>query len=283
MNDAVYLGIDIGASSFKYGLVVEGTVTQERNIAIDPKVASKTLLIQLFAGIKDLWREDIMGIGVGVPGIVDSERGLIVDLQNIPAWCGLPLAEIMNKQFKVPVMLNNDAHCFAFGELRYGAAKDWKNFVGITLGTGLGMGIVINNQLYKGVLSGAGELGMLPYKKGIIEQYTASFFFTNNYEASAAELYIRAQQGDAFALEAYNTYGHHLGEAVKVVLSLLAPEGVIFGGSIVKAWPFFSASLASSIAAFPYKKQLDHFALRQSPTMNSALLGAVALLASDQC
>ena len=283
MREEIYLGIDIGASSFKFGLVSHGIVVKELNLVIDAKLPSEVLLFQLINEIKKIWHTDIRGIGVGVPGIVDTNKGLIVDLQNIPSWSGLPLADLLIRDFGVPVALNNDAHCFALGEHCFGGASDWQNFVGITLGTGLGMGIVINGQLYKGALSGAGELGMLPYKQGIIEDYTASAFFTKQYNETAHGLYSRAQLGDSEALSAFESYGKHLGEAVKIGLSILAPEGVIFGGSIAQAWPYFSDGLMASISTFPYTKQLEHFSIRQSASMDSAILGAVALLISKDC
>jgi glucokinase len=139
------------------------------------------------------------------------------------------------------------------------------------------MGIIINNELYNGVLCGAGEVGMLPYKDKILEHYAGSFFFDGKYGQSAKELYKKALMNDSTALMAFGEYGVHLGEAIKAILYMFAPEAIILGGSISRAYTFFEKSLQSALDTFAYQKQLEHFKIETSDLVDSPELGAAAL------
>jgi len=194
-------------------------------------------------------------------------------------WYKLPLGEILSKEFSLPVKLNNDASCFALGHAHYGLGKQSKNFVGLTLGTGLGMGIIINRSLYSGVLAGAGEIGMLPYNNGIVEEFAASAFFLRHFGQSAKELNIQAQQGMDMALEAFKDYGVHLGNAIKIVMSIIAPELIILGGSIAHAFPYFRDSMQSTINGFEYTEQLEQTKILNSGSSEMGIMGAAALIA----
>ena len=108
---------------------------------------------------------------------MDPDRGFVLDLQNIPLWFELPLADLLKREFQRPIKLNNDANCFALGHAQFDAGKKWQNFAALTLGTGLGMGMIINGGLYSGLISGAGEIGMVPYRDGIVEDYCESVFY----------------------------------------------------------------------------------------------------------
>ena len=171
------LGIDIGGTNIDIGLMAGGVLIQKNSFAADVFTDRQELLKQLIESIGSFELNKVRGIGVGVPGIIDPENGFIFDLQNLPMWYKLPLGEILSKEFSLPVKLENDASCFALGHAHYGLGQQSNNFVGLTLGTGLGMGIIINRTLYSGVLAGAGEIGMLPYNNGIVEEFAASAFF----------------------------------------------------------------------------------------------------------
>ncbi|KAA3620848.1 MAG: ROK family protein, partial [Flavobacterium sp.] len=156
--------------------------------------------------------------------------------------------------------------------------RAYRNFVGLSIGTGLGMGVIINHQLYNGVMCGAGEIGMLPYLDGIVEEYAASFFFTRNYGENARTLHEYALRDQPQAIEAFHKFGHHLGEAIKMILFMFAPEAIILGGSIAKAHKLFEASLKESIAQFAYPRQTEGLHILVSTHPNLAILGASALV-----
>jgi glucokinase len=271
------LGIDIGGTKIKLGKVKGREVLKSHIIDVDPSDSVEVSLEKLYEAIDTIITDSIEAIGIGVPAVVDPESGVVYDVQNIPSWKEVPMKDLIQDRYQIPAHINNDANCFALGEKYFGKAMDHANCVALSLGTGLGMGIIINNELYNGVLCGAGEVGMLPYKDKILEHYAGSFFFDGKYGQSAKELYKKALMNDSTALMAFGEYGVHLGEAIKAILYMFAPEAIILGGSISRAYTFFEKSLQSALDTFAYQKQLEHFKIETSDLVDSPELGAAAL------
>jgi glucokinase len=276
MNNIV-LGIDIGGTYLKIGRVENGIITNQTLNSVDSKASEEATLSSLFEAIDNIISPDVTAIGIGVPAVVDPIAGIVYDVQNIPSWKEVALRELVEQRYKLPVYLNNDANCFALGEKIFGKGRNHKNFIGLTIGTGIGMGIIINNALYNGILCGAGEVGMLPYKDGIIEEYSSSFFFSKNYHQSAEELSRSAAKGNEDALQAYAEFGLHLGECIKSILYMYAPEAIILGGSISKSYLLFKESLELSLKSFAYQKQIENLKIETSNYEGIAILGAASL------
>lgn len=276
-QEKMVVGVDVGGTKIKAGRILGGEVIQSSFSKVDKNASQDNSLSTLFSTIEEVMTDEVEAIGIGVPAVVDPDSGIVYDVQNIPSWRKVPLKDLAQKNFNVPVYLNNDANCFALGEKFFGKAKSYDNCVALSLGTGLGMGILIDGKLYNGVLCGAGEVGMLPYKNGILEEYAGSFFFENEYGESAKELYNKALQGNIMALSAFSQYGVHLGEAIRAILYLFAPESIILGGSISNAYAFFKDALQEVLDSFAYQKQLKKFKLETSDLVDSPILGAAAL------
>lgn len=271
------LGVDIGGTNINAGVVNGRLITDQSYIPVNAEDSETQTLERLFNCVDGLITNNTKAIGIGVPAIVDSSKGIVYDVQNIPAWKEVHLIDILKKKYNIPVYINNDANCFAMGEKLFGKGKSYQNFIGLSIGTGLGMGIIINNEIYNGVLSGAGEIGMIGYRGGILEQYTSSFFFSNNYELSAKEVHNRAKQGDDIALTAFSEFGTHFGEAINTISYLFAPEAIILGGSISKAYSFFKESMNQKINLFAYPKQIENLKIETSELVEPAILGAASL------
>ncbi len=271
------IGVDIGGTTIHIGLVQNNLIKSETKIFVDRDAEAAVTLQSLIQLIRQNLTGNTAAIGIGVPAIVDPDNGIVYDVQNIPAWKEIPLKKILEKEFKIPVFINNDANCFVLGEFTFGKSKNYKNVIGLSLGTGIGMGIIINKELYNGVLCGAGEIGMLGYKDSIIENYSSSFFFLKNYNATAKKLSLDAKKGEPTALEAFNEYGKHLGETIKSIVYLFAPEVIILGGSISKAYPYFKNSMLESLKTFAYQEQIKNLLIEVSITKGSAILGASSL------
>jgi glucokinase len=271
------IGVDIGGTTIHIGLVQNNLIKRETKIFVDRTAEAAVTLQSLVQLIRQNLTKNTAAIGIGVPAIVDPDNGIVYDVQNIPNWKEIPLKKILEKEFKIPVFINNDANCFALGEFTYGKSKNYRNVIGLSLGTGIGMGIIINKELYNGVLCGAGEIGMLGYKDSIIENYSGSFFFLKNYNATAKKLALDAKKGEPTALEAFNEYGKHLGETIKSLVYLFAPEVIILGGSISKAYPYFKNSMLESLKTFAYQEQIKNLLIEVSITKGSAILGASSL------
>lgn len=279
--DSIVLGIDIGGTYLKIGRVENGNIVKQTSKSVDSKATEEETLFSLFEAIDSIINSDVSAIGIGVPAVVDPITGVVYDVQNIPSWKEVDLKNIMEKRYNLPVYLNNDANCFALGEKIFGKGKDYENFIGLSIGTGIGMGIIINNSLYNGVLCGAGEVGMLPYKDGIMEDYSSSFFFLKNYHQTAEELSLSAAEGNQKALQAYTEFGFHLGECIKSILYMYAPEAIILGGSISKSFTLFKESLELSLKSFAYQKQIEDLKIMTSNKEGIAILGAASLCFQD--
>ncbi|MFI0490291.1 ROK family protein [Flavobacterium sp.] len=275
--DSILLGIDIGGTNLKVGRVENSTIVAQTFSGVNINSTKEEILNSLFMAIDRVINSDVTAIGIGVPAVVDPITGIVYDVQNIPSWKEVALKELVEQYYKLPVYINNDANCFALGEKIYGKGKGFENFIGLSIGTGIGMGIIINNRLYNGVLCGAGEVGMLAYKDGIMEDFSSGHFFRNHYNSSAEEMSQKAAEGNKIALEAFAEFGLHLGECLKAILYTYAPEAIILGGSISKAFPYFKKSMEASLKTFAYQKQIQNLKIETSNHEAIAILGAASL------
>lgn len=273
------IGVDLGGTKVNVGLVEGNKIVRNESVKLPKNSTSEWDVINIIIELikSQLGDNKAEGIGIGVPSIVDREKGIIHEVQNIPLWKEVPLAEILKKEFGIPVFIDNDANCFAFGEFKFGLGKGYKHLVGLTLGTGMGSGIITNGHLMGDANCGSGEFGMIPYMDGIIEDYCSGKFFKNFYDSNGEEMMIRAQEGDSEAIEAFKKFGEHLGNAVKTILYAVDPQVIIIGGSVVNSADFFRPGLELSISEFAYKKVLEKFQVLYSKTSNIALLGAASL------
>ncbi len=275
--DDTFLEVDLGGTNFKVGRVRHAAIEEKIQNAVGRTVSEEDLIRILYKTIDSVITPEVKGIGVGVPGVVDPIAGIIYDIQNLPGWKKFYLKKLLEERYHLPVQINNDANCFALGENYFGKGTHFKNFVGLSIGTGLGMGVIIDKKLYNGVLCGAGEIGMVTYKESIIEHYAGSLFFAHTYNLSARALSELAQKGDAMALQAFSEFGSHLGAAIKNVLYMYAPEAIVLGGSISKAYPLFEKAVQDSLKTFAYQKQIEHLKIEISNIDGLAILGAAAL------
>ncbi len=278
-NEIKLIGVDLGGTKVNAGLVQGDRIIKRKYAKLPQNSKNEWDVINIIIDlIKDLISDNkVSGIGVGVPSILDKKKGIIHEVQNIPTWQEVPLGDILKKEFGLPIFLDNDANCFALGEYHFGLGKNCKNLVGLTLGTGMGSGIITNGRLITDANGGSGEFGMIPYKDGIIEDYCSGKFFKNFYGLNGEELVKLANQGDINALNIFEEFGEHLGHAIKIIMYALDPQTIIVGGSIVSSAPFFEKSLQKSIQKFAYKKVLENFEIKYSNTPNIAILGAISL------
>ena len=271
------IGIDLGGTNMRVGLTDGATLV---NSVIEPcpsKEAEEVVINQLKRQIAQLMSEEVTSIGVGVPSVVDCQQGIVYNVANIPSWKEVHLKEILEKEFNVPVAVNNDANCFALGVWKYGEGKGTKDMVGLTMGTGIGSGIIIDGKLYNGVNTGAGEIGSLPFKDADYEFYCSSRFFSDLHGDTGANFGKRAQAGDAEAVAVWKEFGQNVGELIKAVLFTYAPEAIIIGGGIASAFSLFEASMRASLESFPYPANVAATRIMPSTLPNAAILGAGAL------
>jgi glucokinase len=260
-------GIDIGGTTVKIGLFnKEGnvldkwevpTVTEGGPDAILPNVAESIKNKMTQKGISP---ENVEGVGAGSPGAITAD-GHLVDAVNI-GWKELNLSEELTKLLKLPVKSSNDANVAAFGEMWKGAGKGCSNMVMVTLGTGVGGGIIVNGQILSGATGGGGEIGHLHVEddetdacncgnKGCLEQYASATGIVRlakkrlaedteasvlrDGEITAKAVFDAVKAGDKTAVEIAERFGVYLGKGLGMIASVVNPEIIVIGGGVSKA------------------------------------------------
>ncbi len=308
-NDAeAVIGIDLGGTNTEVGLVDrEGKIIAKKNIA--------TQNYDLFSGwveavakvIRELGKaQPIKAIGIGAPN-GNYFHGTIERAPNLP-WLGvLPLADMLSERLKLPAVLTNDANAAAIGEMYFGKARGLRNFMVVTIGTGLGSGIVVNGELLYGHTGFAGEMGHTTLRPGgrqctcgrvgCLEAYVSA----RGLIANAAELMATqewdspfkteadlsppvkiceaAKQGDALSIEAFRVTGEYLGEHIADVAAILSPEAVFLFGGLTKAGKFILEPTRAALQKYLLNVleesiRVEISALRET---NAGIVGASAL------
>jgi glucokinase len=271
------LGVDLGGTNARAGVVRHQQLDAVSSVQINPQGSVDEVLDQLCGLIDRTTSGDIDGVGIGVPSVVDLDTGIVYDVQNIPSWQEVHLKSILEERYGVPVLVNNDANCFAVGEKHFGKGVGYHSLIGLIVGTGFAGGIIVDGRLYAGRNCGAGEFGLIPYLESIHEHYCSGQFFPRRVGQSGAEVFRRAEEGDREALEVFAEFGHHLGEAVKTILYAYDPETIVLGGSVRKAFRFFEDAMWESIRSLVFSNSVKSLTITISELEHVAILGAAAL------
>jgi len=270
------IGIDLGATNIRAAIVQENNVGEILSQRIRSKGTTEEVLQDVFAITDKLINDDINAIGIGVPGVVD-ENGVVYDVIYIPSWKEVQLKKYMEERYKIPVFINNDANCFALGEYYFGKGKGYNSMIGLTVGTGVGAGIIINKKLYAGHSCAAGEFGTVDYLDNIYEYYCSGSFFQNVYGLSGEFVFEQAKKEDIQALKLYDELGTHLGNCIKMIMYTYDPQLIVLGGSVRHAYEYFEEAMWKQIKTCVFTKSVEHLVIEISTLQNSGILGAAAL------
>ena len=271
------LGIDFGGTSIKFGIVEESEIIASVDAIETQEYDTPDDLIneieQRILKAKALYPE-ISAIGVGVPGFVDFKTGTIENLTNVRGWKKIPLKHILEEKLRLPVTVENDANAMAYAEWKVGAGKGFEHLVTLTLGTGVGGGLIVNNQLVRGAKSGAGELGQtsIDYQgrigaygnPGALEDYIgnreiiqeAIRFYKHKGETrttadlTPANLSDLAHMRDPVALEVWDWVAEKLACSLMTTCYLLNPEAIVIGGGVSKAGDLIFTPLREKLGAW---------------------------------
>lgn len=258
-------GVDVGGTTVKIGLFSgDGKLEEKYEIATDKSDQGAHIIEHIAAKLDEIIAEksygilDCMGVGIGLPGPVD--RGMILGCVNL-GWGIFSIVEEFSKAFhNVPVYAGNDANTAALGEYVAGAGKGIKNMIMVTLGTGVGGGIIIDGRILEGANGGSGEIGHIPVnpqeqdicgcgKKGCLEQYASATGIVRIAEklrkengntalpagCTAKQVFDYAKEGDELAMQAVEELGRYLGLALASCACVLNPEGIVIGGGVSRA------------------------------------------------
>jgi glucokinase len=271
------IGIDLGATNIRGAIISGNEISEIKSQRIKSNGTEEEVLHDVFNLIDSLINHDITAIGIGVPSVVDTEVGIVDDVVYIPSWKEVHLKKILEERYKIPVLVNNDANCFALGEYYFGKGKGYNSVIGLAIGTGVGAGIIINNKLYEGANCGAGEFGICDYLDKVYEYYCSGSFFKNVYNLDGEKVFMQAKEGDETALKLYAEMGIHLGNAIKLILYTYDPQLIILGGSVANAYQFYKETMWQRIKTCVFTKTAERIKIEISELKNSGILGAASL------
>ncbi len=251
------VGVDVGGTNIKLGLVhPRGFVIARSHFPTKPFSSSKSKLITVLAkeikkiiACEKLEIREVVGIGIGLPGLIDYGKGIVRFLPNIPGWKNVPLKSILQKKLNMPVFVDNDVKLITLAEWKFGAGRGVKNLICLTLGTGVGSGLILDNRLYRGAGNAAGELGHMPLNEqgpacncggfGCFERYVGNkpLFalasrIMNTPDMTTPKMFALANQGNAKALRFWHEAAIRIGNGLVGVVNLFNPQLIIIGGGV---------------------------------------------------
>lgn len=299
---AYVIGVDVGATKIHAGLITtKGQLVKEYKTLTEADKPKEIILGKIKHAIKEVWSEDVLGIGIGIPGPVDYKHKKAYP-PNISSLNGIKFESFL-KEFKVPSIVGNDSDCFVVAEHTFGSAKKFSNVLGITLGTGVGGGLITDNRLYTGRDGAAGEIGHVTIDRqgylcncgnhGCLEMYASGTAIEmrakrhikikdiptrlKEDELTAMKVHFAALKKDKLAKKVMDDTGLYLGIGVASLLNVLNPDVLILGGSVSKALPSFEKTLKKTIKERTMKPAKKAKIL-QSKMKHAGTIGAGALI-----
>ena len=306
MSDSpLTIGIDFGGTTVKTGVVFQSHIIDHAPPIATQDFAGHAELIEAMVRVVEDLRvrhPDVAAIGVGMPGFVNFEKGLVYNLTNVRDWESVPLKKILEEKIGLPVVIDNDANCMAFAEWKCGAGRGLQHVVFISMGTGVGGAIIANGQMIRGACHGAGEVGQtsIDYRGrpghygnlGAVEKYVGNGEITalardaymaagirkSLEECTPAALAAAAHLGDPIAIARWDDVGRMLATAAMNCCWLLNPEAIVIGGGVARAGELlfkpFKDHLLAQLSG-PFKDHL--MVLSAAFGHESGTIGAAAL------
>ena len=280
-----FIGLDLGGTNIRAAAITkEEEILHRVKIATEVSKGKESVIANILKIIETI-REKTKGfklsaIGMGIPGIIFFDKGIVARSPNFPDWIDFNLRERLSKDLDVPFYIDNDANLAAFGEGCIGAGRNYNSFCMLTLGTGVGGGIILNKNIWRGEYGMAGELGHITIypdghpcpcgNKGCLEQYASatgivrmamegnppSPTFTKGGKEgiiTADMIFQLAKEGDRFALEIFQKMGRILGIGIADLVNILNIELFVLGGGVADSWDYFIDSAIDEIKKRTYR------------------------------
>ncbi|MGA1789982.1 MAG: ROK family protein [bacterium] len=311
-----FIGVDLGGTNIHAGIVdSKGAVLARKFVPTLVNEGEDRVVERLCHVIRELMERypsaDFKGIGIGAAGIIDISEGEIVSSPNFPGWRNVPIRDIISSRFCVPVILDNDANAAIFGEQWAGAGIGKRSLIGLTLGTGVGGGIILDGLLWHGSEGMAGEIGHMTIvpdgrrcscgNRGCLESYASATAIVNrtiesmprhpennllemaeienSSELTSEKIFQAALAGNKLAEEIFRETGTYLGLAIGSLINILNPEIFIIGGGASQAWDFFYPAMMDEIKLRALKEPAERIRVVPAKLGNDAgLIGACGLV-----
>lgn len=271
-----YIAVDIGGTQIRVALYPKGDRRPIKQKRIPTRGKDESALERLIGLVAELWPADdtVCGIGIAAPGPINPKLGIIYSAPNIPGWERLPLVQIVHDRFKVPTKLGNDANLAALGEWRFGAGQGHHYLMYLTISTGIGGGVIMDDHLllgYHGLAAELGHVTILPDgpvcscgHRGHLEavasgtaigRYVAEQLaqgvpssLSHSSNPSGRDISLAAEQGDPLAKSALSRAGSFIGWALGDYLHIFNPSMIILGGGVSRSGPFLMEPLRTAMA-----------------------------------
>ncbi|HJV31658.1 MAG TPA: ROK family glucokinase [Bacillales bacterium] len=306
MQDKWIVGVDIGGTTTKLAFInMDGEILYKWQIYTDNSNEGKNITINIAKSIAinlaklKLNKQNLLGIGIGAPGPVNYQTGVILNAVNLGWSDSFPLKDLLERETDLPVYIDNDANCAALGEMWKGAGNGAKDIVFVTIGTGIGGGIIINGEIVQGINGAGGEIGHITAmpingsqcncgKTGCIETIASATgivrlakeelltigtpgelhnILTKEGKITAKDVMVCAQKGDMIAKKVLNYVTFYLGFVLAGIANTLNPEKIVIGGGVSKAGKILINPLKEQFAQFTFKP------VRESTEIIVATLG----------
>jgi len=279
------IGVDLGGTNVRLGIVSEkGSIISSSRMPTEVGEGPERVIRRIVTAVKSLMRKSAgrehvcTGVGIGVPGIISLPEGIVRFSPNLPGWTDIQLRDSLEKMLGLPVVVENDANAYALGEHRFGAGKGTVSMVCITLGTGVGGGIIIDRSLVRGSDGMAGEVGHMTVRpngiqcncgnRGCVERYSSATAIVERTLSAirrgaktslghrytktpglltARDVYDAAMAGDALSTRIYRDAGRCLGIMAADLINLLNPDRIVVGGGMAAAWELISVPMRAEV------------------------------------
>ncbi len=276
----VVIGVDLGGTNLRTAILSsDGNILDRHKEATHAADGWEKVVERLIENIK-LQRNsaiqrgfDVAAVGVGAPGVIQADKGIVVKSPNFPDWNNLPLRDQLEKALGTPVFLENDANAAALGEQWRGAGRGIRSMILLTLGTGVGGGIILDNKIWHGADGMAGEIGhmtLIPDGRpctcgntGCLEMYSSARGIVQSFreaqgkatgggpdqlkQISSEQVYEAARAGNAIAVRVMKDMGRMLGIGIASLINIFNPERIVVGGGVKDAWPLFIGATREEI------------------------------------
>jgi len=305
-HQTVCLGVDVGGTNLRCALVApDGGILARDTLATDIASGREAFLDRLLSHLAALRAEaeaqglTVAATGLGVPGLFSND-GVLRSSVNLVALEGVNLGQVVAQALGIPALALNDANASAIGEQRFGAGRTFASSLMVTLGTGVGAGLILEGRLWTGIDGVAAEFGHLTVEprglacgcgnRGCLEKYASASAIIERYRAAlaakeergaavsdAAGVAALARQGEPLALQVYHEAGRYLGQALAGVVNLLNLEAVIIGGGVAHSWELFGPALTEELRGRAFAIPAQRVRVLQGALGDDAgVLGAAA-------
>ena len=276
MTKNIALALDLGGTNIRLAAIGEDGIVYSRSRSATPKRSSSIEIVDLIVRLADGCREkvppgsNIFAIAAAVPATINEQAGILTKLPNLPALEGVRLRDVLTERLGIETILENDANAAAYGENWMGASRGVDDSICITLGTGVGGGLIINGKPFRGKDGTAGELGHVCVEpqgvpcgcggRGCIEQYASATAIVRMAReagmnvSSSFDVYRAASEGSVEADQVFRKMGSYLGIGIASLINVLNPEMVVLGGGVSAAWDRFIGTVADEISVRSFRE-----------------------------